>query len=293
VIPVAGLGTRFLPVSKCIPKEMLPIVDKPIIQYIVEEIKASGLEEVILVTSEGKEAIENHFKPFDELTDHLKKKGKDDLYNIAKDLESLITVKSVIQDQPLGLGHAVNCAADLVGDEPFAVILGDDMLFATEGAAPGIRQLIDVYEKTGQSSIGLMQIEKENSFKYGMAEFEDGRELLEIGDHAKVSSFIEKPAPDVSPSRMALPGRYVLTSNAFSVLSNLKPGAGGELQLTDALDELARTEGVQGVTLAGRRIDAGDKLGFLEANIFAALNRDEFKNDLIKVLKDALSGLPN
>ena len=266
VLPVAGLGTRFLPVTKAVPKEMLPIVDVPSIQLIVEECVGSGVEEIILVTSRGKSALEDHFDRAGELEALLEKKGKTEDLARARRPAGLARIISVRQAEARGLGHAVLCAKDAVGDEPFAVLLGDDLM---ESDPPGIKQLLDVYERRGTGVIGLKEVPRGQEHLYGIIE---GSKLGGTRDW-KLSKLIEKPAPGTAPSRMAIIGRYVLPPEIFEILENTPPGRGDEIQLTDGLATLCARRGLHGVEMEGLRFDAGDRAGYVLAVLYYALHR--------------------
>ncbi len=270
VLPVAGLGTRFLPATKTVPKEMFPIVDKPSIQYIVEEAVQSGIEQIIFVNARGKEAIEDYF-----LKDHPQGKLLAEVQALAK-LASIVTVR---QKKPLGLGHAILCAKDLVGNEPFAVLLGDDLV---DASTPCIRQLMRIFEEEKSSVIALMNVEKNQTPLYGIADASQRKTNPRVYD---IKTLVEKPPQEKAPSTLAIIGRYVLTPEIFPILEDLSVGQGGEIQLTDALVKLAMVQKVLGYQYEGLRFDAGDKFGFLEANIYYALKRPEFRDRLIQALK--------
>ena len=268
VFPVAGFGTRFLPATKASPKEMLPIVDKPIIQYAVEEAIASGIEELIFVTSSQKSAIENHFDSNFELEYLLSEKGKEDLLKIVQGvLPKNVFCVYVRQSEMLGLGHAVLCAKDIVGNEPFAVILADDLV---DNKYPCLKQLIDVHEKTNSSVVAVEEVPHKDTDKYGMVAL-DG----ELKPHATIKSIIEKPSPDKAPSDFGVIGRYILSPEIFSLLENTQKGSGGEIQLTDAISELLTKEKVQALAFEGQRYDCGNKLGYLQATVDFALKHPE------------------
>ncbi len=264
VIPVAGLGTRFLPATKAIPKEMLTIVDRPTIQYIVEEVVASGIEEVILITSEGKSAIENHFDYNYELDTILKEKNKHALREELAQTSSLIDIVSVRQKKPLGLGHAIWMARKVVGDEPFLVLLGDDLV---RSQTPCCRQMIDLYEKINESIVAIQRVPMDQTCQYGIIE----GNKTHLDRTFKVEGMVEKPAPGTSPSDMAIIGRYLLMPEIFEALGKTNPGHGGEIQLTDALQSLADQRGMYAYEFEGKRYDAGDKLGYLKAIIDIAM----------------------
>jgi UTP--glucose-1-phosphate uridylyltransferase len=267
VLPVAGLGTRFLPVTKAIPKEMLPIVDVPSIQLIVEECVASGIEEIVLVTARGKSAIEDHFDRAGELEALLEKKGKTADLELCRRPTQMARVISVRQAEARGLGHAVLCAREAVGDEPFAVVLGDDLLAAT---IPGVRQLLDVYERWGTGVVGLKEVPEGQEHLYGIVEGD------RVGEREwKLRRLIEKPAPGTAPSRLAAIGRYVLPPEIFEILAETAPGRGGEIQLTDGLATLCARRGLHGVEMEGQRFDAGDRAGYVLAGLYYALRRKD------------------
>jgi UTP--glucose-1-phosphate uridylyltransferase len=280
VIPVAGLGTRFLPATKAIPKEMLTIIDRPTIQYIVEEVVASGIEEVILITSDGKSAIEKHFDYDYELDSVLRQKNKQELLAELNHISNLIEVVSVRQKKPLGLGHAIWMARKVVGDEPFLVLLGDDLV---RSETPCCRQMLDLYEQVGESIVAVQRVPMEQTRNYGIVEGES----TEHERTHKVSRMVEKPAPGMSDSNMAIIGRYLLMPEIFEILGTTTPGHGGEIQLTDALQALSNRRGMYAYEFQGRRYDAGDKLGYLKAIVDVAMNHptlgDAFKEHLTTV----------
>src|SRR5712672_2032659 len=273
VLPAAGLGTRFLPATKAQPKEMLPVVDKPLIQYVVEECVASGIENIIIVTGRGKNAIEYHFESSPELESFLESKGKSDLAELVHNIGNMVPFSYTRQKEPLGLGHAVLVARDLVGDEPFAVLLGDVLI---PGENPATSQLIDVYAATGVGAIAVEEVPKDKTHLYGIVAAEPaplppfGARLLRIRD------LVEKPKPEAAPSNLAVTGRYVLPPAIFDCLARTKPGAGNEIQLTDALRILAKEQGLWAYIYEGISYDAGDKLGFLKATVEIALQNPEF-----------------
>ncbi|MDC3416611.1 UTP--glucose-1-phosphate uridylyltransferase GalU [Aquibacillus salsiterrae] len=278
IIPAAGLGTRFLPATKAMPKEMLPIVDKPTIQYIVEEAVASGIEDIIIVTGKGKRAIEDHFDNNFELEDNLVKKEKFALLEKAKQ-PAAVDIHYIRQKEPLGLGHAVWCARKFIGDEPFAVLLGDDIVRAE---VPCMKQLIDQYEETGGSVVGVQQVPMDETNRYGIVDpsFQDGRRYT-------VNHFVEKPALGTAPSNLAIMGRYVLSPKIFDFLNRKEIGSGGEIQLTDAIQRLNELERVFAYDFEGKRFDVGEKLGFIRTTIEFALMDDELGPDV----REMLSGL--
>jgi UTP--glucose-1-phosphate uridylyltransferase len=265
VIPVAGLGTRFLPATKAIPKEMLTIIDRPTIQYIVEEVVASGIEEVILITSDGKSAIEKHFDYDYELDNVLKEKNKHKLRDELTHISDLIDVVSVRQKKPLGLGHAIWMARKVVGNEPFLVLLGDDLV---RSETPCCRQMLDLYEQVGEAIVAIQRVPMEQTCQYGIVEGEE----TEFERAIKISRMLEKPSPGMSNSDKAIIGRYLLMPEIFDILGKTKPGHGGEIQLTDALQTLANQRGMYAYEFEGRRYDAGDKLGYLKAIVDVAMH---------------------
>jgi UTP--glucose-1-phosphate uridylyltransferase len=279
VIPAAGLGTRFLPATKSVPKELLPIVDVPTIQYIVEEAVKAGIADVIVVNGRGKVAIEDHFDIAFELETTLHARGKHELTKQLHAISEMTRVVSLRQKQPLGLGHAVLCAASVVGPHPFGVILGDDLI---DAEVPAIKQLIEAYQKHGKGVVALMEVPDSETHLYGIAAGTqlDPRTLL-------VDHIVEKPAGK-APSNLAVIGRYVLPPSIFDILRQVKPGVGGEIQLTDGLAVLARTEGLVGYRFEGKRYDAGDRVGFLKANIAYALKREELRGPLLAYMRELL-----
>jgi UTP--glucose-1-phosphate uridylyltransferase len=276
VIPAAGLGTRFLPATKAVPKEMLPLVDVPTIQYIVEEVVASGITEVVLVTGRGKSAIEDHFDVSPELERFLEEKDKPDLLQLVREVAKMVRVVSVRQKRPLGLGHAVLTARDVVGNEPFAVLLGDDVI---DAAVPCTRQLLDVHASHGPV-VALLAVPPEKTQLYGVVSGERVRERL-----YHVETLVEKPAPGTAPTNLAVIGRYVLPPEIFDILAETTPGKGGEIQLTDGLQTLARRMPVYGLEFEGKRYDAGEQLGFIEATVAFALKRPALAAQLKPVLR--------
>jgi UTP--glucose-1-phosphate uridylyltransferase len=277
VIPAAGLGTRFLPATKAVPKELLPIVDTPTIQYIVEEAVAAGVRDVILVVARGKDSIVDHFDIAAELEAHLERTGKADLRKQMRSIAQMANVVTVRQQEPLGLGHAVLCAKDLVGDEPFVVMLGDDII---DAQVPGTKQLADCWDRHGLGTIALMEVPREETHLYGIAA---GRAIE--ARTIRIDRLVEKPKQD-PPSNLAVIGRYVLPPRIFEILENVTPGVGGEIQLTDGLAVLAREEGLLGHRFEGERYDAGDRFGYLKANIAFALKRPELAGPLREWLRE-------
>jgi len=281
VIPAAGLGTRFLPATKAQPKEMLPIVDKPTLQYIVEEAIASGIEEILIITGRNKKSIEDHFDKSVELELELAQKGKHELLEQVRRISDLVNIHYVRQKEPKGLGHAVYCARSFIGNEPFAVLLGDDIV---DGEPPCLAQLIAQYEAHQATILGVQEIPREDVKKYGIVAGQMLEDRL-----CKVTDLVEKPAVADAPSNIAILGRYIITPRIFELLQHARPGAGGEIQLTDALKDLARLEPMYAYSFSGRRYDVGDRLGFLEATIDFALRRADLRGDLLKYLNKVLS----
>ena len=281
VIPAAGLGTRFLPATKAVPKEMIPIVDKPTLQYIIEEALASGIEDILIITGRTKRAIEDHFDRSIELELNLEKGGK------TKDLEMVreiagIRVHYVRQKEPRGLGHAILCAKQFVGDEPFPVLLGDDVV---DGEVPALKQLIDVYDKTGSSVLGVQEVPLEKVSSYGIVASEPTDDARTFA----VTDMVEKPPVAEAPSRLAVLGRYVINPEIFPILEVTQPGRGNEIQLTDALQVLAKEQAMYAYNFAGRRYDVGDKQGFLEATVEMALKRDDLRDKFLTYLQDIVA----
>lgn len=269
VIPAAGLGTRFLPATKAQPKEMLPIVDKPTLQYIVEEAIASGIEEILIITGRNKKSIEDHFDKSVELELELAQKGKHELLEQVRRISDLVNIHYVRQKEPKGLGHAVYCARSFIGNEPFAVLLGDDIV---DGEPPCLAQLIRQYDEHQATILGVQEIPREDVKKYGIVAGQMLEDRL-----CKVTDLVEKPAVADAPSNIAILGRYIITPRIFELLQHARPGAGGEIQLTDALKDLARLEPMYAYSFSGRRYDVGDRLGFLEATIDFALRRADLR----------------
>ncbi len=282
VLPVAGLGTRFLPATKAQPKEMLPIVDKPLVQYAVEEVAASGVPMVIFVTGRGKYAIENHFDVSFELEHQLAGRGKEDLRKQLRSIAGLLQISYVRQKHPLGLGHAILTARDLVGDEPFAVLLSDDVI---DSRVPCLRQMIHVFERYGRSVVAIQRVERKALSSYGIIRGRLVPDQQRDGRLYRVDDMVEKPQPSKAPSNLAVIGRYILTPAVFRELAATRPGAGNEIQLTDALRRLLVKEPVYGYLFEGKRYDAGDKLGFLQATVEVALKRPDLGKPFRKYLK--------
>lgn len=282
VIPAAGLGTRFLPATKAQPKEMLPIVDKPTIQYIIEEAAASGITDILIITGRNKRAIEDHFDRSIELEMELERKHKDKLLQEIKDISNIVNIQYIRQQTPKGLGHAVLCAKNFVGNEPFAVLLGDDVV---DSHVPCLKQLMNVYDRYNSSVLGVQQVPWTEVDKYGIV----SGEVMEDGIH-KVKTLFEKPDREIAPSNVAILGRYIITPDIFPILEHTEPGAGLEIQLTDALKELARHKAVYAYEFAGCRYDVGDKLGFLKATVEMALKRPDLHGDFADYLRSLNDG---
>ena len=282
VLPVAGLGTRFLPATKAQPKEMLPLVDKPLVQYAVEEVSASGIPVVIFVTGRGKNAIENHFDVSLELEHELIGRGKEDLRKQLRSISGLLQISYVRQQEPRGLGHAILTARDLVGEEPFAVVLSDDVI---DSRVPCLKQMIAVFERYGTSVVAIQRVPRDAVSSYGIIR---GRAVCDRdwrGRLYRVEDMVEKPKPQNAPSNLAIVGRYILTPAIFHELATTRPGAGGEIQLTDALRSLLAKEPVYGYVFDGKRHDAGSKLGFLQATVEIALKRPDLAKEFRRYLK--------
>lgn len=277
VIPAAGLGTRFLPATKAQPKEMLPIVDKPTLQYIIEECVESGIEEIIIITGRNKKSIEDHFDKSVELELELARTGKDDLLTMVQNISNMANIYYIRQKEAKGLGHAIYCARAFVGNEPFAVLLGDDVVYSDD--KPCIKQLIDCFDKYNKTILGVQKVPANEVFKYGII---SGKEIDK--EVYMVNDMVEKPDINRSPSNMAILGRYIITPEIFNILENTKPGKGGEIQLTDALSMLREKEGLYAYNFIGKRYDIGDKLGFLQATVEYALRNPELKEGFLKFL---------
>ena len=277
VIPVAGLGTRFLPATKTVPKELLPIIDIPSIQYVVQEAVDAGIQEIIFVTGRGKDGIEDHFDEAPELEQILAERGQTATVDMLRRIAEMTEVVSVRQKKPLGLGHAVLCARDLVGDEPFAVMLADDLI---DAETPGIRQLVEIFTETEESVVALMKVPLEEVHQYGVIKGKQVKPRLYA-----VEATVEKPAAKEAPSQLAIIGRYVLRPEIFSILQTLPPGRGGEIQLTDGLARLVQERKIFGCEFTGDRYDIGDKFGFVRATVAYALKRKDLKDKLVEYLK--------
>ena len=285
IIPAAGLGTRFLPATKSQPKEMLPIVDKPTLQYIIEEAIESGIEEILIVTGRSKKSIEDHFDRSVELELELEQKGKKEMLKMVQDISNMVNIHYIRQKEPKGLGHAIHCAKSFIGDEPFAVLLGDDIV---DAEVPCLKQLINTYDEYKTSVLGVQEVAKEDTDKYGILD------VKHIEDRVyKVKDMVEKPNVEDAPSNIAILGRYIITPEIFNILENQEPGKGGEIQLTDALQTLATREAIYAYNFEGRRYDVGDKLGFLEATVDFALKRPELRDDFIDFLRSKSETIEN
>lgn len=280
IIPAAGLGTRFLPATKAMPKEMLPIVDKPTIQYIIEEAIESGIEDIIIVTGKGKRSIEDHFDHSFELEQNLLDKGKFELLDEVQKASKLVDIHYIRQKEPKGLGHAIWCARKFIGNEPFAVLLGDDIVKAEK---PCLKQMMEQYERYNASILGVQTVPQHEVSRYGIV---DGKG---IGDRLySVNSLVEKPKQEEAPSNLAIMGRYILNPKIFEILTHQQPGAGGEIQLTDAIAKLNEFEAVYAYDFNGTRYDVGEKFGFIQTTIEFALQREELRAHLLDYLKDVL-----
>ncbi len=280
VIPVAGLGTRFLPATKAVPKELLPIVDIPTIQYIVKEAVASGITDIIFVTGRGKNAILDHFDVNPSLEEKLEREGKEDLLALLRETNNMAKIISVRQHEPLGLGHAVLCAKDLIGDEPFAVLLGDDLVDATH---PCTKQMVEVFEEQNKSVVALMRVPDEEVPKFGIC---GGNQIEERVYN--LDTMVEKPSLDAAPSNLAIVGRYILKPDIFRHLESVEPGKGGEIQLTDAMERMMLEDGFVGYEFTGKRYDAGDKFGFLQAAIAYGMKRRDIAPKLKAYMRELI-----
>lgn len=280
VIPAAGLGTRFLPATKSVPKELLPIVDTPTIQYIVQEVYEAGIETLILVTAKGKDSILDHFDLNKDLETKLKAEGKEQLAERLNEQCGLVKIVTVRQPEPRGLGHAVLCAKDIVGDEPFAVLLGDDLV---DAKVPCCKQMIDEFTHYNKAIVALMEVAEQDVSKFGIC---GGKAVSERS--IELDKMVEKPKAEEAPSRLAIVGRYILKPRIFELLEQTKPGKGGEIQLTDAMAQLMREEGFIGYQFEGKRYDAGDKFGFIQANIAYALKNPKIRGELLEYMAEVV-----
>lgn len=290
IIPAAGFGTRFLPASKAVPKEMIPLVDKPVIQYVVEEAVAAGLTKIGIIVSEGKEAIQNHFQSFPALEERLEKTGKKELLAGIRSLSTMAEISFIFQKELKGLGHAVLQAKEFVGNEPFAVLLGDTVL-RSSGEKSVAGQLKEVYEKTSSSVVASEHVPKEKISKYGIIE---AKNIAGNPDQIReVLSLVEKPSPEEAPSDLAIASRYLFTPGIFEELENTSPGKGGEIQLTDAMKRLLEKEKIYTRIIAGKRYDLGSKTGFLKSTFEFALAREEFREEMLQFFRGQLSQWEN
>ncbi|MEC2073417.1 UTP--glucose-1-phosphate uridylyltransferase GalU [Alkalihalophilus marmarensis] len=280
IIPAAGLGTRFLPATKAMPKEMLPIVDKPTIQYIVEEAVQSGIEDIIIVTGKGKRAIEDHFDHAFELEQNLFHKGKTELLEKVQYSSNMVDIHYIRQKEPKGLGHAVWCARKFIGDEPFAVLLGDDIVRADK---PCLKQLIDQYEETMSSVVGVQTVPDSETHRYGIVD-----PVSNSGRRYQVNEFVEKPAQGTAPSNLAIMGRYILTPHIFKFLDEQQTGAGGEIQLTDAIQKLNEIQRVFAYDFEGKRYDVGEKMGFVKTTLEFAMENEELRAELLEYMESVV-----
>ncbi len=283
IIPAAGLGTRFLPATKAQPKEMLPIVDKPTIQYIVEEAVAAGIEDILIISGRNKRAIEDHFDKSYELEEELRKRNEHELLSMVESISNLVDIHYVRQKEPRGLGHAVYCARNFIGDEPFAVLLGDDIV---KSEVPCIRQLMDVYDEYKTTILGVQQVPESDVSKYGIVSCKNVE-----GRVYKVKDLVEKPERDKAPSNIAILGRYIISPQIFRYLEDAEPGKGGEIQLTDALKRLIGSEAMYAYDFIGKRYDVGNKLGYLEATVEFALEREDLRDEFSRYLKNVVKNL--
>mgnify|MGYP001367887683 FL=1 len=283
IFPVAGLGTRFLPATKSVPKEIMTLVDRPLIQYAIDEARAAGIKEFIFVTSRGKGALEDYFDHSPQLENELRKKGKDDLLKILKSTNmDSGAIAYMRQHKALGLGHAVWCARRLIGNEPFAVILPDDVIAAEK---PCLQQMVEAYEETGGNMVAAMEVPPAKASSYGVLDIKE-----DMGSMVSVKGMVEKPAPGTEPSNLAVIGRYILSPHVLKNLNKIKSGAGGEIQLTDAIDqEIGSERGVYGYRFRGQRFDCGSKSGFLQATVAFGLSRDDLRDDLHGYLTDLMA----
>lgn len=280
VIPAAGFGTRFLPATKALPKEMLPIVDKPNLQYIIEEAIASGIEDIIIVTGRNKKSMEDHFDKSIELELLLKKTGKLELLETVENISNLVDIHYMRQKEPLGLGHAILCTKKFIGNEPFAVLLPDDII---DAEVPALKQMIEKFEEVQSSILGVNEVPTEDVNKYGIVDYSEAENNL-----FSVKKLVEKPSIENAPSNQAIVGRYILTPGIFEELEKVQPDAKGEIQLTDAIDSLLKKESIYSYIFEGKRYDVGDKFGFLQATFDFALKRDDLKEPLLAYLKNKL-----
>ncbi len=281
IIPAAGLGTRFLPATKAQPKEMLPIVDKPTLQYIIEEAVESGIEEILIITGRNKKSIEDHFDKSVELELELEKAGKTELLDEVRKISDMVNIHYIRQKEPKGLGHAIYCAKSFIGNEPFAVLLGDDIVYYEK---PCLKQMIEVYDEYKTTILGVQEVPTEDVNKYGIVD----AKLIEDRIY-KVKGLVEKPSIDSAPSNIAILGRYIINPAIFEILEHTQPGKGGEIQLTDGLKTLSQKEAMYAYNFVGKRYDVGDKIGFLKATVEFALRRDDLKEGFMDYLKEIVA----
>ncbi len=282
IIPAAGLGTRFLPATKAQPKEMLPIVDKPTLQYIIEEAVDSGIEEILIITGRNKKSIEDHFDRSIELELELEKAGKNELLDEVRKISDMVNIHYIRQKEPKGLGHAIHCAKSFIGNEPFAVLLGDDIVYSEK---PCLKQMIEIYDEYKTTILGVQEVPNEDVNKYGIVDCK----LIEDRVY-KVKGLVEKPSLTDAPSNIAILGRYIINPAIFEILENTSPGKGGEIQLTDGLKTLAQKEAMYAYNFIGQRYDVGDKQGFLKATVEFALRREDIKDAFLDYLTDLVKG---
>lgn len=281
VIPAAGLGTRFLPATKAQPKEMLPIIDTPTIQYIIEEAVNSGIKDILIITGKDKKSIEDHFDKSPLLEEMLRSRGKTELLEVIQDISSLVDIYYIRQKEPKGLGHAIYCARKFIGNEPFAVMLGDDVV---RNSVPCLKQMLDLYDEIGGNIIGVKEVSPGDVSKYGILDAQAVRDKV-----YRCRDLVEKPDPAQAPSHLAIMGRYIIQPEIFDVLAGIPPGAGGEIQLTDALKVLAKRDAVYGYEFDGKRYDVGDKLGYLKATVEFALERPDLAEEFRNYLREIVS----
>ena len=283
IFPVAGTGTRFLPATKSVPKEIMTLVDRPLVQYAIDEARAAGIKEFIFVTSRGKSALEDYFDHSPQLEQELRRKGKDDLLEVLRSTNmDSGEIAYMRQHKALGLGHAVWCARRLIGNEPFAVMLPDDVIANSD--KPCLQQMVEAYEETGGNMVAAMEVPRDKASSYGILDLKE-----DLGALVQVKGMVEKPAPGTAPSNLAVIGRYILTPNVLKSLNKMKAGAGGEIQLTDAIAAQIDGEGVFGYRFRGERFDCGSKAGFLQATVSFGLARDDLKDELLRYLEDMMA----
>ncbi len=280
IIPAAGLGTRFLPATKAQPKEMLPIVDKPTLQYIIEEAVESGIEEILIITGRNKKSIEDHFDKSVELELELERAGKNELLEEVRKISEMVNIHYIRQKEPKGLGHAIHCAKSFIGNEPFAVLLGDDIVYSEK---PCLKQMIEVYDEYKTTILGVQEVPHGDVNKYGIVDVKPIEDRI-----YKVKGLVEKPAVESAPSNIAILGRYIINPAIFEILENTQPGKGGEIQLTDGLKTLSQKEAMYAYDFIGQRYDVGDKIGFLKATVEFALRRDDLREGFMTYLREII-----